>query len=351
MCALTGYYGVQKYSITYNGGSSIDSAVTIVFNTWHNVVFVGSGTESYLWIYYDGVINNQGANSYSAGTAPMRFFNNSALIRHFDGWMSSIQVWTRMLSAQEIMQLYQHPYAMFEQRPVWMGYQAPSGEELTKDLADTITLSDAASRLVGMSRSDTITLSDAVIKLASIVSGDTITLTDAAAKRVDVIKADTLTMSDLMSAIITLVLALGDTITLTDSITGKSIGKVQADTITLNDVIAKAASISQSDSVTLSDSITKAAQLSVTDIVTLTDALTKNSGVSLADILTLTDVFSSSLGALTLTLGDTITLADVIDKFIRASEKQFKFKDVNTFTAKAAPGTFKFKARDTHLVQ
>jgi hypothetical protein len=33
------------------------------------------------------------------------------------------------------------------------------------------------------------------------------------------------------------------------------------------------------------------------------------------------------------------------------SEKQFKFKDVKTFTAKAAPGTFKFKARDTHIVQ
>lgn len=33
------------------------------------------------------------------------------------------------------------------------------------------------------------------------------------------------------------------------------------------------------------------------------------------------------------------------------SEKQFKFKAVSKFTATAAPETFKFKEKKTHLIQ
>jgi hypothetical protein len=226
----------------------------------------------------------------------------------------------------------------------WWGIGAVSlkpaaGGQLTKNLDETLTLSDAVVRGFGMSRADSLTLSDAIVKSFGMSRSDTITLSDAIAKLISTTKADTITLSDSFNAIITLILALSDTITLSDART-RAIGLSKADSITLSDAIAKAVAFTRADTITLSDSInvikalilslsdsitlsdaaTKSPRLSETDMITLSDVISKAYQLHEADVITLTEMFYKSAGAMGVSLDDTITLSDFISMVMLALE-------------------------------
>jgi hypothetical protein len=63
-------------------------------------------------------------------------------------------------------------------------------------LADTFTLTDAPSRIVGLSKADVFTLVDALQKTARLSKADAYTLADAVAKRATHTLADVITLLD-----------------------------------------------------------------------------------------------------------------------------------------------------------
>lgn len=109
--------------------------------------------------------------------------------------------------------------------------------------------------------------------------------------------ADTLTLTDSLTG-----KAYGknpsDTITLTDSISGKAIGITKTDTITLTDAVAKNLGKLLADSLTLSDAAAKAIGKSFADVLTLTDASVRSYGKNPSDSFTLTDSPSKNIGKL-----------------------------------------------------
>ena len=116
--------------------------------------------------------------------------------------------------------------------------QLSGGTAHTKNLSDTITLSDAISKAPGLGKTDTAALSDAVAKAVGKLQSDTITLSDATARSVVVARADTLTLTEANT---------------------KAVGKQQTDTITLSDfeshISGTGHTKSLSDTITLTDAI------------------------------------------------------------------------------------------------
>jgi parallel beta-helix repeat protein len=176
--------------------------------------------------------------------------------------------------------------------------------------ADTITLSDAILKAAGLSKSDTITLSDGMTKIPGLSRTDIVTLSDAVAKALSITKADTVTLSDICTAVITLLLSFGDTVTLSDGMT-KIPGLSRTDTVTLSDALTKAVAMVRADTVTLSDYLTAIITLvlALADTLTLSDAAVRTVGMARTDTVTLTD---SAVKRALLAKTDTITLSDVL---------------------------------------
>jgi hypothetical protein len=119
------YLAMKVGSVEYNTHSATE---TVLPNgQWHLLIGTFDGTT--MRYYYDG--KREGLEKAIVGLADT---NTSVVsfgspgINYYYGCMSDIRIYNRALSAQEIWQLYQSPYAMFEGRPVWMDYvQAASG--------------------------------------------------------------------------------------------------------------------------------------------------------------------------------------------------------------------------------
>ena len=110
--------------------------------------------------------------------------------------------------------------------------------------------------------------------------------------------------------------SLSDTITLSDALSSKAIGKVLADTITISDAISRVwhAFLSLSDTITITDSIGKLFTKVQTDIITLSDNVSKTVGKVFTDTVTVTD---NLFKAIAKGLADTITISDAIIKGLR----------------------------------
>jgi len=187
---------------------------------------------------------------------------------------------------------------------------AGGGAALTKDLADTVTLSDAIVKAPKLGKADTVTLSDAIAKAMGLNKADIATLSDAVSKKPGKFVADTVTLSEGFNALKILALFLADTVTLSDSITRKAMGLGKADTVTLSDSAGKSVAISKSDTVTLTDAISKKPGKALADTVTLSDNVGKGIGKALADTVTTADAIVKAISKLA---QDVVTLIDVID--------------------------------------
>jgi hypothetical protein len=106
---------------------NLDTATTVMDSLPHTVTFVDYlGTTA---LYVDGVRDSTNFNYSPSWSMSLNRTAIGALLRAGVGSFFSGNVYfalyhNRALSAQEVAQLYQSPYAMFEHRPVWMDYVA-----------------------------------------------------------------------------------------------------------------------------------------------------------------------------------------------------------------------------------
>jgi len=128
--------------------------------------------------------------------------------------------------------------------------------------------------------------------------------------------SDTLSLSDFFSSQLTSgtnwTKDLSDAISLADAIISRGMGKsITGDAISLSDAPIKNIQIYKStDAVSLVDAIVKSIKPTYADAVSLADLIYKTLGKSQTDAITLSDNFLSTLFK-QLILGDTITLSDV----------------------------------------
>jgi hypothetical protein len=123
----------EFYDTSYRAFETTD---TILVGGWYHIVAVNNEANGTVNIYINGRLSKKAATTYvmpSAGTAPVQIgcYNYIGLAPAkypFPGIIDDVRIFPRALSAQEVWQLYDTPYAMFERTPSWMRYvAAPSG--------------------------------------------------------------------------------------------------------------------------------------------------------------------------------------------------------------------------------
>jgi len=102
----------------YNA-SDISYGSVVVPNNWYNIALTNDVVSNKYKGYLNGVIDGE----LAAVTADTRFISVGHTKLN-DGELAFFHLYNRALTAQEVQQLYINPYAMFEQRPVWMDYVA-----------------------------------------------------------------------------------------------------------------------------------------------------------------------------------------------------------------------------------
>ena len=204
-----------------------------------------------------------------------------------------------------------------------------SGEELTQDLSDSISMTDLQISKPILNKSDSISMSDAYSMLFGINKPDSITLSDNIAKLLSTTKSDSISMSDVIDLVIIIITYknLSDSISMSDStalsfglsksdqislsdIVSKNTGMNKADTVSMSDVLIKGIGVPKSDSISLSDDVLKSILLSRNDGITLSDTLSKQTGISKTDIISLSD---SLIKLISILKTDSITLSEIID--------------------------------------
>jgi hypothetical protein len=103
----------------------------LTLGTTYNMAVSWSARTGLIKIYIDGLLVRTLARTgnVTPATAGNRFYfgNRADYARDSYSSYENTYFWTRELSPQEVAQLYQFPYAMFERRPVWMDYVAAAG--------------------------------------------------------------------------------------------------------------------------------------------------------------------------------------------------------------------------------
>jgi len=92
--------------------------------TWYHAAVIREGSS---WkIYANGFLDNSATSATAQEESTNVYLGRSSAGTGaaFPGFMRHVSAYNRALSAQEVQQLYINPYAMFEQRPVWMDYVA-----------------------------------------------------------------------------------------------------------------------------------------------------------------------------------------------------------------------------------
>jgi hypothetical protein len=189
-------------------------------------------------------------------------------------------------------------------------------------IPDSVTLNDVNTKIISTRRADTLTLADSISFVLNIIGGktlaDTISLSDSiTTKAISKVLSDNITLVDAVypvnSAIISLV--LNEFLTLSDSVTGKQVQKVVSDNIVLIDVINQGKEAVIADSLTLSDNIGKQIQKVLADSITVTDNSIKLIAIALNDGFVITDNIALS-NIIQHFLTDNISLTDNREKLI-----------------------------------
>jgi len=204
-----------------------------------------------------------------------------------------------------------------------------AGASLTKDLTDSVSLSEAIIKTAKPVKADTINLSDAVIKNCGKILSDATSLSDGIIKGFSTLKSDNISLSDALTNI-AVGLLKSDTITLTDVVIKKDFGMNKSDTITLTDAFDRVVAFIRAfaSTLTLTDGMVKNVGLNETDTINLLEGYNKLIGKGLADGITLADlVFLTSI----ITLADAISLSDAS---VRAVEL-LKTDSINLVDAQA----------------
>lgn len=129
---------------------------------------------------------------------------------------------------------------------------ATGGSVIPLSLSDSITLSDSTALTTTISKADTVTLSDAVVKSVSLSKSDSITLSESIVKSIGKVQSDSVILSEAISRVM---------------------GLNKSDSLALSDLLVKGININESDAIVLSDSISilKPLLLALSDTITLSD--------------------------------------------------------------------------------
>jgi len=307
---------------TKDGGGFdyLESNETFVADTWYCVAFVNDAANISYKLYIDGnevtylagttgtyIDFTDTANNFYIGVG----FSNS----YFAGLIRSMLVYDQALTPAQIAWLHREPYAMFEDYINPAMLYVTGGEELEKSLSDTINLSDGYIASFGLPESDSISLSDEIAKNAGLPEADTISLSDGIAKAPGLSKSDIISLSDNVSRVVAFLRTLNDSISLSDGLV-KNFGTTKTDTISLSDDLVSAVIsiiLKLNDTITLSDEISKVTSFlrSLSDAVTVSDGISKSVALSKADTIDVSDTRSVGYG---LNKEDSISLADLIIK-------------------------------------
>lgn len=245
-------------------------------------------------------------------------------------------------------------------------YTAPTSNNYTSTLTDSMTMADVVSKGAGRLLADSMTMADTIVRGAGKVLVDSMTMADSFVRDGARALVDSITMSDAFTSIKAQFKTLTDSLTMSDTLT-RSLGvsRVLTDSMTMADAFIRGAGKVLADSLTMADSIVRAGARAFTDVLTmtatfisastlartLTDAMTmadtflKNPARSFADALTMAESFTATKVALKV-LTDSLTMAEqffrqgavyledvmtMTDSFVRAGARAFT--DALTMTA------------------
>ena len=126
--------------LKYGSASAIQyrvfSGQSIPINCWSTLVYTHEGAITVAPKFYlNGIFDvtppierysGSGTGMATSNVNPILIGNRTDEGTDFLGSISYVLLYNRALTPQEVAQLYQSPYAMFERRPVWMNYTAPA---------------------------------------------------------------------------------------------------------------------------------------------------------------------------------------------------------------------------------
>lgn len=254
----------------------------------------------------------------------------------FQGRIYSLMVWEGAVHENIYSNhLFENPYCVLERNPR-RTYSIPSGGTLyTKDLTETLTLSDVVNKSIGRNLVETLTLtdltakqtgkplsevvnlSDSILKSPSKVLTELVSLNDSLVRQVQKILTESVSVSDVMDISLVYVKTLTEVLTLSDTLT-RSTSKLLSETLTLSDqksiVISKVLSetigltdslltsllkiLELSETITLSDVLQKGSFKAFLETVNISDAIQKMTVRELLETLSLSDELTRSLGSL-----------------------------------------------------
>ena len=202
------------------------------------------------------------------------------------------------------------------------------GSVLTKDLSDTVNLSEARVVTADKALSDTTNLSESFSRVVEFLRTytDTTNLSESISKAFDKASiSENITLSDSFSSLIEKILELSDNLNLSDSMT-KLFESVKADITNLSDLLTKDISTNRSDNISISEQYVNSLELLKEDSVTLNDILTNFPNVGLADAI---DLIDSLINDFALSSSDSISISDVLINAIeKSSSDNISFCDL-----------------------
>ena len=223
-------------------GSTLTHSATLSLATWYHIV-----------AWYDAVADVSGmaindgtpettadATGATDGTNELRVGRLGTA--YFDGRIDALGIWRRVLTAAEITQLYNSG----------SGLEHPFGVAYTKELSETLSLSDARQLAIGVTLSEALSTADAGVRSIGYLLSDSMTLSDAAIRATGHALSESLSLTDAMvraaGKVLAEVLSLEETRTI-------AIARSVADSLVLQDARAFALARSLSDSLTIDDAV------------------------------------------------------------------------------------------------
>lgn len=178
----------------------------------------------------------------------------------------------------------------------------------TKDLSDTLSISDSLEKDVGLFKSDgpfsladspskgiglfksevAMGIADAISKEPGLVKSESaMSITDALSKEPGLGKAETFGITD-AGIVKDIGVVKAETMAIADALV-KGMGLTKAETLAITDALVKGIGIIQAETMAIADSMFKTIGLGKADTVTIADALTKDVSKALVDAIAIVD--------------------------------------------------------------
>jgi hypothetical protein len=190
------------------------------------------------------------------------------------------------------------------------GNAGGGGTTYTSTLNETVTLTDALSRVTSKAISETLTYTDSLARSTTKVLSGAFTNTDSLIRSTTKVLSDTLTHTDTVTLIKAVFLTLSETLTYTDTLVRQTT-KLLSEALTYTESLIRRTIKVLTETVTYTDVLTavKAIFLTLSETVTYTDTLARRTTKALLETLTYTNTL---IRAVAKTFTETITWTDVV---------------------------------------